>query len=190
MCNESSEVNKSFCTHSYVRCANSNPSCFALALLYFLTIDRTTTLSTSSYVVRGLSLCSVTTTWRRVGDRRCRGQVANTSASYSGGRGFKPRAGDRLYWLRFFVIFHRLSRHILGLHLEIRPLPLPSTSFQIYISLITPSLDIIFWVTEKASLNKLQNRHKAALVRDVGIRYRWVVSFTFLEIFPRGNSFR
>jgi hypothetical protein len=41
MCNESSEVNKYFCTHSYVRCANLNPSCFALALLYFLTIDKT-----------------------------------------------------------------------------------------------------------------------------------------------------
>jgi hypothetical protein len=40
--------------------------------------------------------------------RRCR--VVNTPATYSGGSMFKSRPGERLYWLRFLVVFLILSR--------------------------------------------------------------------------------
>jgi hypothetical protein len=39
-----------------------------------------------------------------------RGRVVNTPASYSWGSGFKSRPGDRLSWLRFFVVIFSLSR--------------------------------------------------------------------------------
>jgi hypothetical protein len=43
-----------------------------------------------------------------------RGRVVSTPASYSGGPGFKSRPGDRLYWLRFFVVFLSPSRKMPG----------------------------------------------------------------------------
>jgi hypothetical protein len=39
-----------------------------------------------------------------------RRRVVNTPASYSGGPGFKRRPGDRLSWLRVFVVFLSPSR--------------------------------------------------------------------------------
>jgi hypothetical protein len=43
-----------------------------------------------------------------------RGRVVNTSASYSGGPGFKSRSRDRPSWLRYFVIFLSPSKRMSG----------------------------------------------------------------------------
>jgi hypothetical protein len=41
-------------------------------------------------------------------------RVVDTPASYSEGLVFKSRLGDRLSWLRDFVIFLSLSKQLLG----------------------------------------------------------------------------
>jgi hypothetical protein len=43
-----------------------------------------------------------------------RGQMVNIPASYSGGPGFKSRPGDRLSWLRYFVVFLSSSKQMQG----------------------------------------------------------------------------
>jgi hypothetical protein len=75
--------------------------------------------------------------------KRC-GWLVNSSASYSGGPGFKSRPEYHLSWLRPFVVFPSTSMKILRKYLKIRPWPLTSTFF------------LIYWVTEKASLNEQQ----------------------------------
>lgn len=57
---------------------------------------------------------------------------------YSGGPDLKCRPGGRISCLRFSC-FVSHSRQISGEHLKIKPQPLPSTSFSIHYSLITPS---------------------------------------------------
>jgi hypothetical protein len=42
------------------------------------------------------------------------GQVANTSAWYSWGPGFKSGPGDRLLWLSYFVVFLSLFKQMSG----------------------------------------------------------------------------
>jgi hypothetical protein len=44
----------------------------------------------------------------------CRCRVVKTPASYSGGPGFKSRPGDRLFWLRLFVVFLNPYRQMSG----------------------------------------------------------------------------
>jgi hypothetical protein len=66
-----------------------------------------------------------------------RGRVVSTPASYSGVPGFTSRPGNRLSWLRPFVVFLSLSRRMPG-YLKIRPRPLPTKSFQFIIIHLSP----------------------------------------------------
>jgi hypothetical protein len=80
------------------------------------------------------------------------GRVVNTPASYSGGPRFKSRPGDRLSWLRFFVVFSIPPGECRESTLKIRPRSLPTKSFQIHhYSLVTLSSTLYGLVTEKAS---------------------------------------
>jgi hypothetical protein len=47
------------------------------------------------------------------------GRVVSIPASYSGGRGFKSRPGDQLFWLRFLVVFLSPSRQMPGYYLKL-----------------------------------------------------------------------
>jgi hypothetical protein len=62
-------------------------------------------------------------------------------ASYSRGR----RVRDRLFWLRVFEVFLSPSSNLQGMH-QIRPQPLPSTSFSIHHSLVTRRY--VVWATD------------------------------------------
>jgi hypothetical protein len=47
------------------------------------------------------------------------GRMVRIPASYSGGPGFKSRPGDRLSWVRTFVVLRRPSRQIPGEYLKL-----------------------------------------------------------------------
>jgi hypothetical protein len=95
--------------------------------------------------------------WNRT---ESRGRVVSTPASYSGGSGFKYRPLHRLSWLEFFV----------AVISPCRLQPLPSTSFKIHHSLVTPSFDTIVWVTQmRRSINYEQTIAWNAFVCHVGI---------------------
>jgi hypothetical protein len=72
-----------------------------------------------------------------------RGRVVNTYLSYSGGPGFKSRLGDPLAGFTFFVVFPQFLQANAGMVPKIRQRPLPSKSFPIHHSLITPLFDAI-----------------------------------------------
>jgi hypothetical protein len=48
-----------------------------------------------------------------------RGRIISTPAAYSGGPRFKSRPGNRLSWLRFFVVFLSPSRQMPGQYLKL-----------------------------------------------------------------------
>jgi len=80
--------------------------------------------------------------------------VANTADSYSVGQGFKSLPGGRLSWLRLFAFFLSPSRQMLGKFFKLAHDHFLSHPFQfMYRYFIWCYL---FWVTQKASLNKPQ----------------------------------
>jgi hypothetical protein len=82
--------------------------------------------------------------------------VFNTHVSYSEGPEYKSRPGDRLFRLRFFVVFLSPSYTMSGYYLKIRPRTLPSESFPLHHSLIIYHSALYTLLLEKASRNKLQ----------------------------------
>jgi hypothetical protein len=58
------------------------------------------------------------------------GRVGSSHASYSGGLGFKSQPGDRLSWLRSFVIFLRLSKYKDIPQIRSKPLPIMAHSIK------------------------------------------------------------
>jgi hypothetical protein len=94
-------------------------------------------------------------------------------ASYSEGPGFKSQPGDRLFWLKCFVIFLSPPRQMLGSYLKSWPWPLRSAPFPIHHSLITPSFDdALSKVTEKAKTNKKKSLRRSD---DGGSKHLWNV---------------
>jgi hypothetical protein len=88
-----------------------------------------------------------------------RSRVINTPASYSGDPGFKSRPGDRLSWLRVFVVFLSLYSRMPG-YSTYRFLPNPF-QFVIYLAFHSTLYSIS---TEKAPFNKLQiNKYETYL---------------------------
>jgi hypothetical protein len=85
--------------------------------------------------------------------------VVNTPASCPGGPGFNSQPGDRLSWLRVFVVFLSPSRRIPGYQLKIRPRPLPSNSFRFIIHLL-PYHSTLYSLSNWKSVVKQNYRHK------------------------------
>jgi hypothetical protein len=87
-----------------------------------------------------------------------RGRMVNISTSYSGNSRFKCRPGDRLFWRRFFVVSSVPPGKCWDNTLNYTT----AASFHIFPnSRFTHNPFIrrnIVWVTEKASLNMLQNK--------------------------------
>jgi hypothetical protein len=83
------------------------------------------------------------------------GRTVSILASYSGGPGFKSRTGDRLSWLRFFVVFSDPPVTCCDSTLN----EVTTASFHVLSnSSLTYHPLILVWVTGKALLNKLQTQ--------------------------------
>jgi hypothetical protein len=99
--------------------------------------------------------------------------VVSTPASYSGGTELKSRPGDRLSWLRFFVVSLNPPGKCQD-RMKIKPRPIPSASFPIHLSLFHSTIYIL---SEKESLNELQTYPLIKYVPNCPVTKPWTIVF-------------